>query len=253
MPREIRITDDRQRDARVAMESPKRPPGRRIVAPGGRSATFSTFVKVPEGKDYRALLKAHGDDAALARALVEGDPEIDLEAVGRRVGPVDRVWVKQDGSVLYTGRVLLVVTSPDGAEVERKDFIDVEKTVDEDQALPFSGRLFPVDEVVRRFALTRRLQLRHSDGLTWEFLHALAAKLQETKKMLLVGAGPRAARPLIFQRNGSPYRGFLSGRVDGEAYLLALHLSNLELKRAAAPATSAPAASSAMPATKVEP
>ena len=231
MPREIRITDDRQRDARVAFEGPRRPPARRLAAPGGARVSFNTFVKVPEGKDYRALARAYDNDEALAAALVAGDPELDLETVGRRVGPVDRVWVKQDGSVLYTGRVMLVVTAPDGSETERKDFIDVEKTVDEDTALPWSGRLFPVDEVVRRFALTRRLQLRHSDGLTWEFLHALAQKLQESKKMLLVGAGPRAAKPLIFQRNGTPYRGFLSGRVEGDAYLLALHLSNLELKR----------------------
>lgn len=232
MPRDIRITDDRQRDARVALEGPRRPPARRMAAPGGGRASFNTFVKVPEGKDYNALLRAHGDaPETLAAALVAGDPELDLEAVGRRVGPVDRVWVKQDGSVLYTGRVLLVVTAPDGGEAERKDFIDVEKTVDEDTALPWSGRLFPVDEVVRRFALTRRLQLRHSDGLTWEFLHALASRLQEEKKMLLVGAGARAAKPLIFQRNGSPYRGFLAGRVEGDDYLLSLHLSNLELKR----------------------
>lgn len=232
MPREIRITDERHRDARVAIEGVKRPPPRKMVAPGGGAVTFNTFIKVPEGKDYQTLRRAHGDDdEALAKALVAGDPELDLETVGRRVGPVDRVWVKQDGSVLYTGRILLVVTDPTGDELERNEFTDVEATVDEDTALPWSGRLFSVDEVVRRFALTRRLQLRHSDGLTWEFLHALAQKLHETRKMLLVGAGSRAAKPLIFQRNGSPYRGFLAGRTDGDSYLLSLHLSNLELKR----------------------
>jgi len=37
--------------------------------------------------------------------------------------------------------------------------------------------------------------------------------------------------------NGSPYRGFLEGRVDGERYILLLHLSNMELKMpATAPA-----------------
>jgi len=238
MPREIRITDDRQRDARVALTSPRRPPLRKLVAPGGARVALSTFIKVAEARDYRALLAAHGDNEGLAKALVAGDPELDLEVVGRRVGPVDRVWVKEDGSVLYTGRVLLVVKPPpetggEAAPIETRDFVDVEATVDEDTALPWSGRLFPVDEVVRRFALTRRLQLRHSDGLTWEFLWALAKKLHESRQMLLVGAGPRAARPLVFQRNGSPYRGFLAGRVDGDSYLLALHLSNLELKRGA--------------------
>lgn len=234
MPREIRITDDRQRDARVGLEPARRPPPRKLVAPAGRPVSFNTFVKVPEGYDYARLLAAHGDDdEALAQALIASDPELDLELVGRRVGPVDRVWVKPDGSVLYTGRVLQVVTAPDGTELDKKDFVDVEATVDEDTALPYSGRLFDVGEVVRRFALTRRLQLRHSDGLTFEFLFELAQKLHENRKMLLIGAGPRAARPLIFQQNGSPYRGFLSGRIEGDGYVLSLHLSNLELKRRA--------------------
>lgn len=234
MPREIRITDDRQRDARVGLASPRRPPPRRMVGAGGRSVRFTSLVKVPEGRDYQSLARRFGDDdEALAQALVGGDPDLDVELVGREVGPADRVWVKSDGSILYTGRILQVITGPEGEERERKDFVDVELTVDADSPLPFSGRLFPVDEVVRRFALTRRLQLRHNDGLTFEFLHDLARVLHESRKMLLVGAGPRAARPLVFQRNGTPYRGFLAGRVESDAYVLALHLSNLEIKRPA--------------------
>ena len=34
----------------------------------------------------------------------------------------------------------------------------------------------------------------------------------------------------MLDRNGTPYRGFLEGRVDGDKYLLLLHLTNLELK-----------------------
>ena len=47
---------------------------------------------------------------------------------------------------------------------------------------------------------------------------------------MLVGAGPKSNQPLIFQRNGSAYRGFLEGRTQGDKYCLLLHLSNLELK-----------------------
>jgi len=54
--------------------------------------------------------------------------------------------------------------------------------------------------------------------------------------VLFVGSGEKGANPLIFQRNGSPYRGFLEGRIVGDGFLLVLHLSNLELKRPEAPA-----------------
>jgi hypothetical protein len=48
--------------------------------------------------------------------------------------------------------------------------------------------------------------------------------------MVIVGAGESVKDPLIMQLNGSPYRGFLEGRIDGEKYILLLHLSNMELK-----------------------
>jgi hypothetical protein len=43
-------------------------------------------------------------------------------------------------------------------------------------------------------------------------------------------AGESGKDPLIMQLNGSPYRGFLEGRVEGDKYILLLHLSNMELK-----------------------
>ncbi|MFO0746396.1 MAG: hypothetical protein U1F43_12080 [Myxococcota bacterium] len=229
--REIRITDEAHRDAKVVMEPTRWTTTRRMVGPGDSAISMTALVKVPEKLHYEPLIARFGSDEALADALAASDPDVDLELTGRRVGPADRVWVRADGSVLYTGRVLQVVTNPDGSEKERKDFVDVEATVEDDSALPWSGRLFPVDEVVHRFALTRKLQIRHVDGLTYEFLHGFAKTLQERRTLLLVGAGPGARKPLIFQKNGSPYRGFLEGRVDETRYRLVLHLSNLELKR----------------------
>ena len=45
-----------------------------------------------------------------------------------------------------------------------------------------------------------------------------------------LGGGASGKEPLLFVPNGSPYRGLLEGRVDGERYMLLLHLSNMELK-----------------------
>jgi hypothetical protein len=50
--------------------------------------------------------------------------------------------------------------------------------------------------------------------------------------MLLAG-GEGGKGPLVLQSNGSPYRGFLDGRIEGESFLLLLHLSSMELKKPA--------------------
>lgn len=231
MPKFLNITDDRSRDAQIEVTGPTRAAARAFVAPDGRPVRSTRLVKTTEGHDYVALTKQFPDAEDLAKALVSRDPEIDLEQVGRRVGTAAQVWIGPDGKVLYAARTLKVVTDAAGAEVSRDDFVDVEATVLEDKALPWTGRLFPIDRVLKSFALVQKLQLRHINGLTFDFLHGIAKTLQEKQRMLFLGSGDKGQGPLIFQRNGSPYRGFLEGRADDDGFLLVLHLSNLELKR----------------------
>ena len=76
----------------------------------------------------------------------------------------------------------------------------------------------------------RTYQLTHTNGLTFDFLFAMAKDLHEQQVLMLLGAGPKGVDPLVFQEEGRPYRAFLEGRVRGEEYLLLMHLSNLELK-----------------------
>ena len=80
----------------------------------------------------------------------------------------------------------------------------------------------------------RSLQLRHVDGVTFDFLYTMAKELADADVMVLLGAGQSGKEPRVMQINGTPYRWFLEGRSNGESYLLLLHLSNMELKLPAA-------------------
>jgi hypothetical protein len=48
--------------------------------------------------------------------------------------------------------------------------------------------------------------------------------------MMLLGGGEKGNAPLVMTNNGTPYRGFLEGRISGDSFCLLLHLTNLELK-----------------------
>jgi hypothetical protein len=232
MARAITITDHRRRDAQVELVSAPKAPSPVWKSSSGTKASSARLIKSPEGHGYDDLLARYGDVEAVGQALIDGDPEIAIDLVGRHVGHTDRVWLARDGSILYSAKVMEVVMSPEGAETERRDFVEVEATVGVEQgALPWSGKLFPIAAVVSRFALVRTLQVRHVNGLTFDFLHEIAKHLEDEGKMLLLGSGTKGSGPLIFNRNGSPYRGFLEGRVDGDGFLLLLHLSNMELKK----------------------
>jgi hypothetical protein len=58
----------------------------------------------------------------------------------------------------------------------------------------------------------------------------MAKELAEADSLMLLGAGKSGKDPLMFRRGSTPYRGFLEGRIDGEKYVLLLHLSKMELK-----------------------
>ncbi len=228
--RKIHLTNAGGRDATVSMEGLRPSTGSRPGLPD-RDVRFERYLATTESGLHERLQAAHGED--YADALVQGDPEIDLEQVGRRVADTDRIYLSSTGDVLYAApRVMEVILGPDGEEKERRQPVDVESNVnDEDKAIRWTGRKLPKSAAVRRFVFGRTVQVRHVDGVTYDYCYEMAKTLAEEDAVMMLGAGDRGRAPLVFQTNGTPYRGFLEGRVDGEKYKLLLHLSNMELKR----------------------
>jgi hypothetical protein len=127
-------------------------------------------------------------------------------------------------------RVREFVYDADDELKEERDPILAESNVNPEKPLRWSGRLLPKQEFGRKFAFTNAFQLTHINGLTYEFLFDMAKELEEKDAFLFLDGGDKGNQPLVLQRNGTAYRGFLEGRTDGTKYLLILHLTNLELK-----------------------
>jgi hypothetical protein len=229
--RKVRLEDAKGRDGLVYLLPPPRMAERELHAPDGGAVRFERIIKSPMCRSESALWRQHKDDDSLARALIDGDPEIDMEAAGRVAGACDRVWVDPDGNPLYSATMMEIVYGPNGMEKERRAPVDVEANVGEDMPLRWTGRFFTPEEIIRRFAITRKFQIMHIDGLTFDFLLRMAEGLEKKDALVSIGAGPKGRDPLVLERNGAPYRAFLEGRTRGNEYRLVLHLSNLELKR----------------------
>jgi hypothetical protein len=99
-----------------------------------------------------------------------------------------------------------------------------------EQPLRWSGVFIKREQAIRKFVFSSKVQLHHVNGLTYDFLFGIAKELEEKNSLLLLGAGPKSNQPLIIRRGGTPYRGFLEGRTQGDKYALVLHFSDLELK-----------------------
>ncbi len=240
--RNIKIANAAGRDADIKYIGPplvQAPP--RPGLPGHQIRFRRYLLSAPSGL-HSALQAAHGED--YAKALVEGDPEIDVEKVGREINPSAKVFLSSDGQVMHAVPTIVeVITDPDGTERDRREPTNQPSNVTAELPVVWTGKTMNKREAVRKFVFTRTLALRHTNGLSFDFLFAMAKELAESGEVVLVGAGKGGKLPLVLQENGTPYRGFLEGRVEGERFALLLHLSNMELKRpAAAPAKASPAA-----------
>ncbi|MCA9692271.1 MAG: hypothetical protein KC636_21915 [Myxococcales bacterium] len=226
--RKIHLMNEARRDATIAIETVKGAPTPSMGVPG-KELKFRRYLAATEEGLHEALEAAHGK--SLAQKLVDADPEIDLEHVGRSIGETSTVFLSGKGDVLHASPQLVdVIFGTDGKERERNPPKDIPANCNEELPVRWTGRKLDKSDAISKFAFRRTLQIRHVDGLTFDFLHAMAKELDEEGKVVMLGGGSKGKEPLIFQDNGKPYRGFLEGRVSGPKFKLLLHLSDMELK-----------------------
>jgi hypothetical protein len=236
---EVSLCNSKGRDAQVMAETVRSPVLVRWLDPQDRQATSARVLKSTLDYDYEALVHRVGSPEDVAKALIAGDPEIDPETTGTFLRDTSRVFVNCDRRIVYGVTQIEIVRHPDGTEKARRPKRAALPNVNAEQPLAWSGKLMPKREVYNRFVFVQKLQVVHVNGLTYDFLFDIARQLEEKNSLLLVGAGPKAAQPLVLRYGGLPYRAFLEGRTRGTEYCLLLHLSNIELKAPEAPAASA--------------
>jgi len=227
----INLTDSRKRDAVVKAESVTPRSRVRYLGPKGGAAYTRKVMKSTVEHDYDNLLElANGDNEALSQLLLKEDPEVDKELFGRFLFNLSRVYINGDEKVTYRIQQNEVVFSAVGKFKERRQRVRDEANVDSEIPLTWTGKKIDKREAIRRYVFTSKLQIVHINGLTYDFLYGIAKELADENCMMLLGGGKKGKSPLVFRRGSTPYRGFLEGRVDGDSYMLLLHLSNAELK-----------------------
>jgi hypothetical protein len=228
--RRIHIANAQARNATVVARSVSPQIPELIMGIGGSAAEFKRYVAAGAGKLHEELCQTISDD--YSQALIDGDPEVDFEVVGRFIDSTQSVLLSSSGEPLYAAPKIVEITfAANGAETDRRDPVEVAATVNETVPVRWTGKKMSKQEVVRKFFFKRTMQLGHVDGISFDFLKGMAQELHDENVMVLLGAGEAGKDPLIMQMNGSPYRGFLEGRIQGDSYILLLHLSNMELKK----------------------
>lgn len=225
----INIADERQRNARVSMEHKRAPQRHHYVDRKNTDVYSIRIVKNTIQTDLKALTQTCSREE-LSQQLIDGDPELDLELFGKRVHETSRIYLNENNQPASAVQTKELFFTPEGEFKEQREQLDVEPNINTDAALSWSGKLIPKSECYKKFVFVNAFQIRHIDGLTYDFLYSMAKNLEDKNSLMLLGAGAKSNQPLILSRNGKPYRSFLEGRIDGTKYMLIMHLSEMELK-----------------------
>lgn len=235
----INISNPKGRDAVVAFEAvmPKRDV--MFVDTKNKPVTTQKLLKTDINHDLDSLLKKRKTLNALGKALVNDDPEINIEEFGMYLTDTSKVYVSKKG-IIHLVDEYEVVTNADGSLRDRRARQKEPQNINSDIPLRWTGKFIKKDEAAHRFVFTHKRQLIHVNGLTFDFLYDMAKDLDERNSLLLIRGGEKGDKPIIMQRGGRPYNAFLEGRIKGDSYLLVLQLSNMELKRPEAVKNTAP-------------
>lgn len=228
--RAINLSNDKSRNAQVGFEQKCVKSDIRTVLRSGGEYTNARILKSTLPTELPTLVGQAGSAETFATNLVTSDPEIDFERVGMYLSGMRKIFITDDNSISYRVNREEVVFTPEGEEKDVHPFEDVESNINTDIPLRWTGKLIPIEKAARMFVFSRKYQIKHINGLTYDFLYDMAKQLADKRSVMLVGAGPKGVGPIVINRGGTPYRAFLEGRIESEKYCLIIHLTNLELK-----------------------
>jgi hypothetical protein len=226
----LNITNEKQRDGEVIMESPPKTVSFKKVTMDGGELISAKFLKQNINLAFETLLTQHKNLRELGQAIIDGDPEVDIELTGKRLEGTRKLYLRQNDKIAYRIDMQVVIRDPQGIEKERKDLTKAMSNISGEDVVRWSGKKFDKAETIRKYVFTRKMQLKHISGLTYDFLFGMAKELHETNSLMFMGGGKKGNEPLVITQGGEPYRGFLEGRLNGERYILILHLTNMEMK-----------------------
>jgi len=228
--KEIHIANEKKRDANVRFVSLIKESDPKFAYKGKSIKNSRLLISSDETSEDNLIKKFKNK---LAQKILEEDVDLDIDYAGKFIGDIDRILFNSKNEILYSPpKIKEVVFNKEGKETKKQTPKEIVPNVrDDTPPLKWTGKFFKREEILKKFVITKSIQLRHVDGLTFEFLYGMAKILDNKKSLMFIGGGKSGKDPLIFQTNGNPYRGFLDGRINKKQYQLILRLSNMELKK----------------------
>jgi hypothetical protein len=230
MSRKLNLADNKGRNAEVVFRSFTKKPLIKVVTQEGEQTQTVRVLKSVSKNSYDNLLKEKGSDQGIVDSLIANDPEFDPYWTGYFVSETSKVYINSDLKPVFKIKKTESIFLPDGTLKEERSPKETIANILAEYPIKPVGRFLPKKDVYNKFVFSKKYQLSHNNGLTFDFLFEIAKELHEKDAIIMLAGGVKGNEPLVFQDGGKTYRAFLEGRIKNQSYILLVHLSNLELK-----------------------
>ena len=242
MIRYIKLANDKKRDAEITFRSLNPKPAVTMVLESGEAVSNKRAVKGTSDTSTKTLLGKYDEkpkegvdfemqlSVRLSEDLINSDPEIDIELSGKFIDDISRVYINEDEKPVFKVKKVEKIFSPKAELKEEREPKYNESNITGESIVSWTGKLMPKSKVYNKLVFNKKYQLKHVNGLTYDFLFDMAKQLADKDALMMLGGGASGKEPLVMNDGGKPYRAFLEGRVKGEKYCLILHLTDQELK-----------------------
>ena len=242
MIRYIKLANDKKRDAEITFKSLNPKPAITMVMESGDKVINKRVVKATSLTSIQTLLGKYNEKpkegvdfqmqlaSKLAEDLIARDPELDLELTGKFIEDVSRIYINENEKPVFSVKKTEKIFSPSAELKEEREPKYNDSNITGESIVNWTGKLMPKDKIYNKLVFHKKYQLKHINGLTYDFLYDMAKQLADKDSLMMMGAGQSGREPLVMSDGGKPYRAFPEGRIKGKKYCLILHLTDQELK-----------------------
>ena len=242
MIRYIKLSNEKKRDAEVTFRSLNPKPAITMAQASGEPVQNKRVIKGTSATSVHTLLGKYDEKpkegvdfqlqlaGKLCEDLIAADPETDLELTGRFIDNVSRVYINEDEKPVFRVKKTEKIFSPKAELKEEREPKYNESNITGESMVNWTGKLMPKSKIYNKLVFNKKYQIKHINGLTYDFLFEMARELADKDALMMLGGGASGKEPLVMNDGGKPYRAFLEGRIKGDKYCLLLHLTDQELK-----------------------
>jgi|TARA_B110000967_G_C18884723_1_gene563270 hypothetical protein len=233
MIRYIKIEDENKRDAEITFKSVTQKNSVYLALENGVKPINKKVIKSSKDFTLETLTgKLDPSDEELnnfSEKLLNQDIEIDFELFGKFIDKTDRIYTNKNLNPVFNVDLIEKVFDTEGNLKEERKPTYLNSNISGESILKWTGKYIPKNKLYNKVVLSSKYQIKHVNGLTFDFLYKISKTLNDKDSFMVIGGG-KGNEPLVFNDGGKPYRGFLEGKVNENSYCLILHLSNQEYK-----------------------